>query len=72
MGDFNIDYMNNKHANSKMLSEFLSGNNLSELVRKPTHFTGTSETLLDLCVNAPVSCIFVDHVKELSSHAFIS
>ncbi|CAH2095137.1 unnamed protein product [Euphydryas editha] len=72
-GDFNIDFLNKGHTNYRKLCDFLTTTNLSQLVITPTHFTDTSETLLDLlCTNTTVLNVHVDYIAALSSHAFIS
>ncbi|CAK1577842.1 unnamed protein product [Parnassius mnemosyne] len=72
LGDFNIDILNKNCVSTKMLSDFLTCNNLVQYVEEPTHFTEYSETLLDvICSDASVSYISVDYISDLSSHAFI-
>lgn len=73
LGDFNVDYHGTHEYQKHMLDLFLSTHNLTQYVTNATHFTASSETLLDLiCSNTLVSRIMIDHVAEISSHAFIS
>lgn len=72
LGDFNIDMSHKITAGAKLFSDFLRSHNLLQYVEEPTHFTDFSETLIDVvCADAPVSCIQVDHIKDLSGHAVV-
>ncbi|CAG4957419.1 unnamed protein product [Colias eurytheme] len=73
MGDFNVNLLNSSHVNSKKVTSFLQTFNLTQHITQPTHFTDSSETLLDIiCTNASVQNVVVDYIKELSQHAFLS
>lgn len=73
MGDFNINLLNTDDTNSKKLQDFIQSINLQQYVKEPTHFTDHSETLLDIvCSSVKVVKVFVDHIPDLSNHAFIT
>lgn len=75
LGDFNINLLNKQESSSKKLLGFLHYMHLTQYVQHPTHFTEYSETetLIDvICCNKPVSNVTVDHIPDLSSHAFLT
>jgi hypothetical protein len=73
MGDFNKDLSRINNTNASTLLDFLNCMNLHQYVTEATHFTDHSETLLDLvCSNTKVSKLVIDHIPDLSAHAFIS
>lgn len=48
LGDFNINFLDKSDNKCKILEEFLSNAGLSQQISAPTHFTDTSETLINL------------------------
>lgn len=73
MGDFNIDMLKVQDVNTKKLNNFLYCQHLTQYVDRATHFTGHSETLIDvICSSLSVTDLCIDHIPELSSHAFVS
>lgn len=73
LGDFNINLLQPEHIHVKKLSCFLNNTGLSQFIDRPTHFTDRCETLLDvICTNARCCDIAVNHIHDLSSHAYIT
>lgn len=72
VGDFNINLLAND-PNTKKLTSFLQYSNLDQYVTLPTHFTGHSETLIDLlCSSMKILNVCVDYIPDLGNHAFIT
>lgn len=72
LGDFNINLLV-QDTNHAKFSSFLQYFNLGQYVTTPTHFTGHSQTLIDvLCSNLQLFNIIVDHIPSLSNHAFLT
>lgn len=73
VGDFNINMLSPEEIKTNKLSTFLSCLGLSQLVSTPTHFTETSQTLIDvICSNLPAKNIIVEHVGSLYGHCFVT
>lgn len=73
MGDFNINMLDPLEIKTKKLKDFLTYLNLTQHINEPTHLTDNSETLIDLIIsNVQVFDVGVDHIRDLSRHAFIS
>ncbi|XP_045447535.1 uncharacterized protein LOC123655825 [Melitaea cinxia] len=73
LGDFNINCLNSLDNSFLVLRDFLSNFGLRQHVAEPTHFTSTSDTLLDLiCTDANVVRVWVDHTPSLSDHALVA
>ncbi|KAI8441229.1 hypothetical protein MSG28_014878 [Choristoneura fumiferana] len=73
LGDFNINLLGKMDSKISKLHTFLSTFNLSQLITKPTHFTETSQTLLDVvCTDLTAKDIMVEHVGgSLYGHCLI-
>ena len=72
MGDFNINLLSINETKSKKLLAFLHCMKLEQYVNSATNFTDHSATLIDvMCSTAKINNVVVDHVPDLSSHAFI-
>lgn len=73
LGDFNINFLCPSDNKSKLLQTFLQCFSLNQVVTEPTHFTGHSETLIDLvCTDAKVRSVNVNYIPDLGHHALIS
>lgn len=73
LGDFNINYFNSLDNSFLLLKDFLSSFGLCQHVAEPTHFTSSSETLLDIiCTDVNVVRVWVDHIPTLSDHALVA
>lgn len=73
MGDFNIDMLNVNDPKTKFFKEFLSCTGLSQIIDKPTHFTDSSKTLIDVvCSNVRSRNVCVDLIGSHIGHAFIT
>ncbi|XP_045450408.1 uncharacterized protein LOC123659200 [Melitaea cinxia] len=73
VGDFNINMLSPEEIKTNKLSTFLTCLGLSQLVSAPTHFTETSQTLIDvICSNLPAKNIIVEHVGSLYGHCFVT
>lgn len=72
LGDFNINLNNVNEPNTVLLRNFFNYMSLTQYILKPTHFTDSSETLLDLiCSDTDLCRVGVDHVPSLSAHSFV-
>lgn len=68
LGDFNI----NDNCKLNKFRTFLDCLDLMQIVTMPTHFTNTSESLLDVvCTNLTAKNILVDPVGRLTGHSLI-
>ncbi|CAG4961356.1 unnamed protein product [Colias eurytheme] len=73
MGDFNINFADKSTIGYRKLLEFLTMTSLTQIINQPTHFTDHSETIIDLiCTDINVQRISVNHINDLSHHAFVS
>lgn len=74
LGDFNINVLAPSEYNTKQLSEFLEQTGLTQLVNSATHFTETSETLIDLvCSNLKSRRLEIQKIgSSIRGHALIS
>ncbi|KAH9641263.1 hypothetical protein HF086_016436 [Spodoptera exigua] len=73
LGDFNVDMADVNSSKSKELTDFLGYLNLTQVVTTPTHFIGNSSSLIDVvCTDAPIRNVEVNHISELSHHAFVT
>ncbi|KAG7296539.1 hypothetical protein JYU34_020328 [Plutella xylostella] len=73
MGDFNINFLDHNESKTKQLHDFLTSTNLIQYVNEPTHFTQSSETLIDLfCTNTAVREVKVTHIPDLNRHAIVT
>ncbi|KAH9645342.1 hypothetical protein HF086_002968 [Spodoptera exigua] len=73
LGDFNVNMADVNSSKSKELADFVTYLNLTQVVTTPTHFIGDSSSLIDvICTDAPVRNVEVNHISELSHHAFIT
>jgi hypothetical protein len=73
LGDFNINLLNTYDAHARKLLDFLKCMNLTQYVDQPTHFTDHGESLIDVvCSDSNISHLLVDHIPDLSRHAFIT
>jgi hypothetical protein len=72
LGDFNINLMTNSDPKITKLNNFLSSFNLAQLVTEPTHFTNTSQTLIDVvCTDMNAKKINIEHVGSLFGHCLV-
>jgi hypothetical protein len=72
LGDFNINLMATSDPKISKLYNFLSSFNLAQLVTEPTHFTNTSQTLIDVvCTDMNAKKINTVHVGSLFGHCLI-
>jgi hypothetical protein len=73
VGDFNINILNTCDSQTTKFCDFMSSMNITQYVDSATHFTEHSETLIDVvCSDMRISNVCVDHIPDLSSHAFIT
>lgn len=71
LGDFNINLLSNDSKSSR-LQQFLQCIDLKNWVREPTHFTETTESLIDLLItDAPVTNIYLVRSPELGGHSMV-
>lgn len=72
LGDFNINYLHTNDTKTLKLMTFLSYFNLSQLVTDPTHFTETSQTLIDvICTDLRPRNLTLEHVGSLFGHCLV-
>ena len=72
LGDFNVNLLNINERKSKIIYEFLSCLSLTQLVSSPTHFTNTSETLIDLvCTDLKAQYTTVEAFRSINGHSLI-
>lgn len=75
LGDFNINLLGTSMNESKVrqLCDFVNSVGLAQLVTEPTHFTDSSETLIDVvCADTEVRRLNVERIPTLGKHAFIT
>ncbi|KAJ8714774.1 hypothetical protein PYW07_002999 [Mythimna separata] len=72
LGDFNVNMINVSEAKTKKVLEFLNYTSLAQLVTEPTHFTDTSETLIDLlCTDLKARYTTVEAFGSITGHSLI-
>ncbi|KAG7301202.1 hypothetical protein JYU34_014077 [Plutella xylostella] len=73
LGDFNINLLHNiNDGKARQLYDFATTVSLTQLVNEPTHFTDTSETLIDVVLaDSSVKNISVNYIPALGKHAFV-
>lgn len=74
LGDFNINMLGSDgDAKITKLNTFLTSFHLSQLVTEPTHFTSTSQTLLDVvCTDMNARNVNTRHVGSLFGHCMVT
>ncbi|KAJ8728958.1 hypothetical protein PYW07_006654 [Mythimna separata] len=72
LGDFNVNMLNKSEAKTKKVLEFLNYTSLAQLVTEATHFTDTSETLIDLlCTDLAARYTAVEAFGSLTGHSIV-
>lgn len=72
LGDFNINFFHNADSKTAKLNTFLTSFHLSQLVTQATHFTDTSQTLIDIvCTDLRAKNVTVEHVGSLYGHCLV-
>lgn len=72
MGDFNINFANILEYRREKLNIFLTSFNLSQVISSPTHFTATSQTIIDIvCTDLNAKKILLEHIGSLYGHCLI-
>uniref|UniRef100_A0A2A4JF59 Reverse transcriptase domain-containing protein n=1 Tax=Heliothis virescens TaxID=7102 RepID=A0A2A4JF59_HELVI len=72
VGDFNVNMLASNDAKTKKVIEFLQYFGLTQMVNSPTHFTGTSETLIDLmCTDLRAVNTSVEAFGSFNGHSIV-
>lgn len=72
MGDFNVNLLDVNGSKTRNIHEFLNCLSLTQLVTSPTHFTATSETLIDLiCSDLRARYTAVESLGSLHGHSIV-
>lgn len=72
LGDFNINMLSTNDNKTKNLLTVLRCLNLSQIVTSPTHFTNTSQSLIDVvCTDLVARHVVVEPVGSLFGHSFV-
>ena len=72
LGDFNIDQLNTQDSNYRKLYTFLHNHDICQIITEPTHFTNTSETLLDvICTNVAIKGVTLHKPLGLIGHCMV-
>ncbi|KAG7305787.1 hypothetical protein JYU34_009925 [Plutella xylostella] len=74
LGDFNINLLpNSTDYKRRHFDDFVQTVDLKQYVTDPTHFTSSSETLIDVvCSDLDIKSLNVDYIPTLGHHAFIT
>lgn len=72
LGDFNINLLNSGDTKTTQFNNFITCFGLTQLVSQPTHFTDTSQTLIDVvCTDMQANSTAIDHVGSLYGHCLV-
>ncbi|CAB3226879.1 unnamed protein product [Arctia plantaginis] len=72
LGDFNVNLLNGSDNRTRVVMDFLGCLSLSQIVTAPTHFTESSESLIDLvCTNLRAKNVTVEPCGSRIGHAVI-
>ncbi|KAM3964798.1 uncharacterized protein ACR2FA_001190 [Aphomia sociella] len=72
LGDFNINMLDVSNNSTLKFKQFLQYLDLQQIITDPTHFSTTTETLIDLvCTDALVRQFSVNNITGSLGHAFI-
>ncbi|KAJ8732043.1 hypothetical protein PYW08_014773 [Mythimna loreyi] len=72
LGDFNVNMLDTSGIKTRKINEFLHSLSLTQLVSTPTHFTATSETLIDLlCTDLVARSTSVESFGSFNGHSVI-
>ncbi|XP_047990243.1 uncharacterized protein LOC125229445 [Leguminivora glycinivorella] len=72
LGDFNVNLLNIPNTKVTQFNNFVLSFGLFQLVSDPTHFTDTSQTLIDVvCSDMQATNTTIDHVGSLYGHCLV-
>ena len=72
LGDFNVNLLDTNGIKTKSINEFLNCLSLTQLVTSPTHYTASSETLIDLiCSDLQARYTAVEPIGSMHGHGII-
>lgn len=72
LADMNINFLITDDSRTRRLINFLECFNLTQQVTEPTHFTNTSQTLIDvICTDLSARKVTLEHVGSLFGHCLV-